>query len=74
MQKTRCHPPKWTSITTEDWDKLPTVLTTEQVAVLLQKSVDTVKKHLRSGDISGMKLGKDWLIDREKLRQKLQGD
>ncbi len=42
--------------------ELPTYLTVEQVAEVLQLSRDTVYRLLASGDLRGVKFGKCWRV------------
>ena len=46
------------------WEDLPLILTTEQVAELLQVHVNTVKHMVADGRLRGVKLGKSWRYNR----------
>lgn len=65
--------PVWTQ-RIRNWDKLDAVITPQDVSRLLRISLETVFKHLRSGEISGAKIGNKWYIDKEKLRKKVEGE
>ena len=45
----------------------PEVLTVEQVAEYLQMPVQTVRQHLRTGELPGRKIGKTWRVLRSEL-------
>lgn len=43
------------------------ILTTDEVADLLQCEPKTVEEHLRGGKLPGVKLGRSWMCPREAL-------
>ena len=55
------------------WDSLPAVLTLSQAAVLLQVPEDTLRHLLRSGKLPGFKIGSQWRISKDMLREKASG-
>ena len=46
-------------------ENLPEIITPKQLAEFLQISEATVKRALKSGELSGFKAGRDWRIERE---------
>ena len=50
-----------------EWSNLPLVLTTQQVADLLQVDHRTMTNYCRHGQIKAFKIGKHWRITREAL-------
>ncbi len=46
-------------------DKLPDIITVKQLAEFLQLSEMTVKRALKSGELKGFKIGRDWRIEKE---------
>ena len=53
---------------------LPEVLTMQQAADLLQVSVRTVQRMVKSGDLPGRQVGRQWRFDRDQLKRWVQGD
>lgn len=49
------------------WQDLPLVLTTEQVAEVLQLNVNTVKRMAITGQLRAVKVGKSWRYNRADL-------
>jgi len=45
------------------------VYTPEEAAKILKLSPKTVRKYLREGELKGAKLGKEWRITEEQLRE-----
>lgn len=72
MRKTRAPAPRRTKIPV-NWEALPIVLDVSTVAILLDASVSYVRKALERGDLPGGKIGHEWRIDRDKLREKIGG-
>jgi excisionase family DNA binding protein len=50
-----------------EWTNLPLVLTTQQVADLLQVDHRTITNYCQRGQIKAFKIGKHWRITREAL-------
>ena len=50
-----------------EWSNLPLVLTTQQVADLLQVDHRTMTNYCQRGQIKAFKIGKNWRITREAL-------
>ena len=55
------------------WDEFPLVLTTEEAAALLRVHINTIKKMCNEGRLPANKVGRDWRILRDELREYLQG-
>lgn len=72
MRKARAPAPRRTKIPV-NWEALPIVLDVSTVAILLDASVSYVRKALERGDLPGGKIGREWRIDRDKLREKIGG-
>jgi excisionase family DNA binding protein len=47
-----------------DWNQLPLLLTTEEVADLLRVHINTVKTMVRAGKLPAVKVGRAWRIKR----------
>jgi excisionase family DNA binding protein len=56
-----------TDIAKPEWTNLPLVLTTQQVADLLQVDHRTITNYCQRGQIKAFKIGKHWRITREAL-------
>jgi len=54
-----------------DWDSIPVFMTIDEAAALLRVDNYTLRKYLRTGVLSGVKLGEKWLVSKEYLRQAL---
>jgi len=48
-------------------ENLPEIITPKQLAEFLQISEMTVKRALKSGELQGFKLGRDWRIEKEEV-------
>ena len=70
MRKTRAPAPRRTK-TFVNWATIPLVLDVSMVAVLLDRSESFVRKALQNGELPGGKIGHEWRIDRDKLREKI---
>lgn len=55
------------------WDKLPIVLDVPTVALIFGYTDDGIKKWLQQGKLQGVKIGRKWVIDRDHLRQVIEG-
>ena len=55
-----------------DWDSMPEWITTEEAAVLSGYDVQYIRELARAGKIGAAKKGRDWWIDRDKLKEYLQ--
>ena len=57
------------------WDKVPVVLTSGEVAVLLDMREPYARDLMRDGEIPGAKkVGKSWRVERDTLRRYFEGD
>lgn len=56
-------------MTDNGWDTLPMLLTVRQVAEVLNCHINTVKRMLADGRLQGVKIGRDWRIERRALRE-----
>lgn len=65
--------PSYTARRVYDWNKEPLVFDVHRTALLLDVTEKTVKTWLQTGQLQGVKIGRKWLIDREYLRNLLQG-
>lgn len=54
----------------KSWDEAPAMLDIPTACELLHMSEDTVRRLCRNNELPAAKLGKNWLIDKEKLRAK----
>jgi excisionase family DNA binding protein len=50
-------------------ENLPDVITVKQLAEFLQVSEMTVKRALKSGDLNGFKVARDWRIEKEEVKK-----
>ena len=48
------------------------LLTTEQVAELLQIHINVIRKWLKEGKLPGIKLGREWRVDPQDLEAFIQ--
>ena len=48
-------------------DNLPDIITPKQLAEFLQISEMTVKRALKSGELNGFKVRRDWRIEKESV-------
>ena len=55
------------------WSDLPLVLTSEQVAAVLQLQRRTITTMLDRGDLHGIKVGKEWRVSRAELMRFVEG-
>ncbi len=51
------------------WDELGDMLTAQECADFLRVHLNTVKRHLRKGDLPGKKIGRQWRIDKSDLKK-----
>ena len=57
-----------------DWSEVPLVVDLPYVARLLGRSVESLKKSAQKGVLPGaFKVGRDWRVDRDRLRQHICG-
>lgn len=56
-----------------NWDELPAVLTAGECARFLRVHLNTVKKLLAEGLLPGQKIGRQWRVDKENLKQYMAG-
>ena len=50
------------------WDSVPAIITLNDASILLQIPEDTLRRHLESGAIPGTKIGRQWRLDKEKIK------
>ena len=55
------------------WSDLPLVLTSDQTAEVLQLKRRTVTNMLDRGDLRGIKIGKEWRVNRAELLRFVEG-
>ncbi len=58
----------------QNWDDLPLVLTSDEVAEILRVSPQSVRAMCRDGRLQGTKIGKQWRIERRVLQAYLSGE
>ncbi len=51
-----------------DWEQMPLSLTVREVAVIMQTSEQSIRKHAREGTLPGNKFGKSWRFDRSVIQ------
>lgn len=54
-----------------NWDEVPVLMDLSFVARILGKSVEWTKKKAQSGELPAIKVGEEWRISKNKLRQYL---
>lgn len=72
MRKARAPAPRRTNAPIS-WATIPIVLDVSLAAVLLDTSESYIRKALQNGELPGGKIGREWRIDRDKLREKIGG-
>ena len=70
--KTMCMPSRLDRYT--DWAQVPLILNLTDCCKLLGKTEPTVRKKLQSGEIRGVKSGNSWMIEKNVIREFLQGE
>lgn len=56
------------------WEALPLVLNTFEVAEIMHRHPETVKRLLRRGKLKGTKIGgKNWSVSRDVLKNYIEG-
>lgn len=53
-------------------DSLPEIVTVKQLAEFLQVSEITIKRALKSNELKGFKIGRDWRIEKENIIKWIQ--
>lgn len=53
-------------------ENLPDVVTLQQVAVFFQVDPQTIRRAIKSGKLKAFKLGKDWRIYREDVKDYIE--
>ena len=56
-----------------NWEQMPICLTPEDVARLLNKNVQIIRKYAREKTIPATKVGKCWHFNREEIRKIVEG-
>jgi excisionase family DNA binding protein len=57
-----------------DMSDYPEILTMEQAADLLQVSVRTLQRMVKTGDVPGRRVGRQWRFDRDQLKEWVRGE
>lgn len=52
-----------------DWNKIPVVLDPQLAGLLLGLHPDTVARMIKSGEIKGFRIGKQWRINRRDIME-----
>lgn len=52
-----------------DWERLPVLLSMEEACRVLRCADSTVVKHIKQGHFKGNRLGRDWRIDRDSVKE-----
>ena len=55
------------------WDSVPVMLSLSEASVLLRMPEDTVRKHLESWALPGIKIGRQWRLEKTKLQSMFKG-
>lgn len=55
------------------WDTVPVMLSLSEASVLLRMPEDTVRKHLEAGVLPGIKIGRQWRLEKTKLQSMFKG-
>lgn len=58
---------------TTSWDELPVVLTASECARLLRLHINTVMEKLNKGELPGKKVGRQWRVEKSRLREYVEG-
>ena len=53
------------------WNDVPDQMTVGEAKVLLQLSEKTIRKYCKAGTLPGIKIERQWRIDKKKLMAKL---
>ncbi len=53
----------------KSWESVPAVITLNDASILLQIPEDTLRRHLEAGIIPGVKIGKQWRLDKAKIQK-----
>lgn len=56
-----------------DWERMPVTLTPEEVALLLNKTVRTIRKNAREKTLPAQKIGKGWVFSKDEIRKIIEG-
>lgn len=56
------------------WEELDPFMTPEEVGKVLKVSLSTVKRYLYNGELKGEKIGRQWRISRDALRDFFEKD
>lgn len=59
---------KTSTVTINNWEKLPVLLDLHTAALVFNVSDGTLKKWLYSGQIQGKKIGRKWFFPRDYIR------
>lgn len=72
MRKARAPAPRWTN-PYKDWEQVDAVLTTREAAILLKCHERTITNQINRGEIPAHKFGNGWRINKETVKQMLEG-
>ena len=50
------------------WNDVPALIDLEQASVLLGLNIESVRRYCVIGDIPAVQIGKQWRIDKQKIR------
>lgn len=56
-----------------DWEQMPVTLTPQEVAVLLNKNVQIIRKYAREKTLPAVKIGKGWVFTKDEVRKFIEG-
>ena len=56
-----------------NWDELPLIMGLHEVALIFNVTDLTVKKWVYNGTISGFKLGRRWMFNRDYIKSVCEG-
>ncbi len=56
-----------------NWEQMPVTLSPDEVALLMNKTVRTVRKWAREGTIPALKVGKSWVFSKNEIRKIVEG-
>lgn len=58
--------------TYSSWEEAPALLTAQECADFLRLHLNTVKKMLSENELPGRKIGRQWRVEKEKLKEYMQ--
>lgn len=57
-----------------DFEKMPPVLTAEDVALILHMTEQGVRRYARNGTIPAVKVGKNWRFTKQTIQKIVEGE